>query len=348
MLGSQVLEVGIGLVVVFLVVSLALTAAQEAIEGVVKSRANFLEAALAELLVATDGARADSFGEAFYKHPLIAPLYRGTYNAKRRSLCFLSFKAWKPPTYIPARNFALAIIDLIAQGPVPPKGGVGATGPATPLQIPPEVQRVYDVALRSTGGQPDAVRRELEAWYDSAMDRASGWFKRHTQFKLLVLGLVAAVALNINAITIAQQLSINDALRGATVRLAQTIKTVPSGATDGSKAGEEASKIAGGLAKIGLPIGWSDYSVAALQAPFRTTAASAWIAAAIQLAAGYLLTALAASLGAPFWFDVLSKFMAVRSTMKPDEKVADEKTNPSAAGANLLQSPDAPANAAQK
>jgi hypothetical protein len=40
--------------------------------------------------------------------------------------------------------------------------------------------------------------------------------------------------------------------------------------------------------------------------------------------AGWLLTALAVSLGAPFWFDTLNKIMVVRSTVKPSEKSRDE------------------------
>jgi hypothetical protein len=39
---------------------------------------------------------------------------------------------------------------------------------------------------------------------------------------------------------------------------------------------------------------------------------------------GWLLTAIAISLGAPFWFDALNKIMVVRSTVKPREKSRDE------------------------
>jgi hypothetical protein len=41
---------------------------------------------------------------------------------------------------------------------------------------------------------------------------------------------------------------------------------------------------------------------------------------------GWLLTALAISLGAPFWFDLLNKFIVVRSTVKPKEKSPEEKS----------------------
>jgi hypothetical protein len=39
---------------------------------------------------------------------------------------------------------------------------------------------------------------------------------------------------------------------------------------------------------------------------------------------GLLITAFAISLGAPFWFDLLNKFMIVRATVKPKEKSPDE------------------------
>ena len=41
---------------------------------------------------------------------------------------------------------------------------------------------------------------------------------------------------------------------------------------------------------------------------------------------GWLLTAIAMTLGAPFWFDLLNQFMVVRSTIKPREKSEVEKS----------------------
>ncbi len=58
--------------------------------------------------------------------------------------------------------------------------------------------------------------------------------------------------------------------------------------------------------------------------------------AGLMLLAGYLITALAIMLGAPFWFDVLNKFMVVRATVKPKEKSPDEasedRTRPGGSG----------------
>ncbi len=41
---------------------------------------------------------------------------------------------------------------------------------------------------------------------------------------------------------------------------------------------------------------------------------------------GWLVTALAASMGAPFWFDLLNKMMVIRSTVKPHEKSPEESS----------------------
>jgi hypothetical protein len=39
-----------------------------------------------------------------------------------------------------------------------------------------------------------------------------------------------------------------------------------------------------------------------------------------------LITACAVSLGAPFWFDMLNKFVVIRSTVKPHEKSQEESS----------------------
>ena len=40
---------------------------------------------------------------------------------------------------------------------------------------------------------------------------------------------------------------------------------------------------------------------------------------------GLLVTALATAQGAPFWFDLLSRFVGIRSTVKPRAKKDDEE-----------------------
>jgi hypothetical protein len=67
---------------------------------------------------------------------------------------------------------------------------------------------------------------------------------------------------------------------------------------------------------LGLPLGWS--------ADDPRTMPSWGFMVWLSKVSGWLLTAVAISLGAPFWFDLLSKFMIVRSTVKPREKSPEE------------------------
>src|SRR4051794_28773351 len=102
MLGSEVLEVGVGMALLFLFISLMCTAVQEMIEAALKMRAKDLERGIREMLDDREG----SLTEALYEHPLISSLFVGNYKPKGRNL----------PSYIPAGNFAAAILDIVVRG----------------------------------------------------------------------------------------------------------------------------------------------------------------------------------------------------------------------------------------
>ncbi len=84
---------------------------------------------------------------------------------------------------------------------------------------------------------------------------------------------------------------------------------------------------------IGLPIGWSEATVQRIGAMFPQRGGwQGWLLsflALLTLAFGYLATAFAVTLGAPFWFDLLGRLMVVRSTVKPDQKSPDDPPIPS-------------------
>lgn len=150
------------------------------------------------------------------------------------------------------------------------------------------------------------------------MDRVSGLYKRSTQWVIFWIGLLAAVALNINTITIADYLYHNDAARAVIVARAETA------AQDTAFLSRNYSAARSELDSLSLPIGWTkgwgaprpDYKVDANNFEI-------WnhILAPVL---GWLITAFAATMGAPFWFDILNKVMVIRSTVKPHEKSPEE------------------------
>jgi hypothetical protein len=83
-------------------------------------------------------------------------------------------------------------------------------------------------ALDNSNGDLVAARKQLENWYDSSMDRVSGWYKRQTQWMLFLIGAAAAVALNLNTIMVIERLYYDDEFRRAAVEDATHAVTDPA------------------------------------------------------------------------------------------------------------------------
>jgi hypothetical protein len=149
------------------------------------------------------------------------------------------------------------------------------------------------------------------------MDRVAGRYRRRTHWIVIGIATVITLALNINTITIVRALEQDTALRQSIVERASTTST------NASLTGEQAKDE---LNKVSLPIGWRN--VVWPQRGQWTTGEN--VVAGMMSLAGWLLTIFGISLGAPFWFDVLNKFMVVRATVKPTEKSPNEASKDSA------------------
>jgi cell division septation protein DedD len=285
-----------------------------------------------------------------------------------------------------------------------------------------QTRKALLVLVDAAGNDVGKVRENIEAWFNSSMDRVSGWYKRRSQSLLLLIGFLAAVALNIDAVYLVRHLSTDKTARDSLVKAAENYskpksdasassappdsvsstmatspvapgtskatKAAPPSARPKAAATPPAAKAAtpaqpsvlpGPVApkteptptaaaastpgatlpppagaqtrpssddchgespecrvtnnlreikKLQLPIGWLD-SGDELQRVWpgqQFVGKGGWVFQINQHWLGWLLTALAVSLGAPFWFDLLNKIIVVRSTVKPHEKSPEEKT----------------------
>jgi hypothetical protein len=190
----------------------------------------------------------------------------------------------------------LPIVEAVEKS-LPARMSAGLQAAAT--QHSPELATVLRVLADEAAGNVDRLRTAIEQWFDSAMDRVSGWYKRWTQLWQLIIGLILAVALNINVVTIGLALWNDIPLRTAIVaeaeRLAQESESAP-----------RIDRTRDLLKTTRLPIGWPD------GLPFVQRAFD-WTTFDGSLLAGWLLTAIGASFGAPFWFDLLNRFVKLRS-----------------------------------
>ena len=406
MFGSEILEVAIGIIFVYLLVSIICSAVREGIETWLKTRSAYLEHGIRELLHDSDGS---GLATSFYRHPLIHGLYLSDYTPADRPRSrrgWLLAKGTGLPSYIPSKNFAVALMDLAARGPT--TDAFSSSGQSTQISLEnirqnvanlgnPGVQRALLTAIDTAEGDLQKVQKNLEAWYDSGMDRVSGWYKRSTQWVVLWVGFAVAVAFNVNTITIADFLYRNDAQREVLVARAEAAArdtqfirrvtgrapradstqaaatvaapadtgqkaqpgtlpadtgqkaqpailpadtgqkarpaTLPAdtGRTRGAAAGPTDSTVVvsdyafakAALDSLGLPIGWSHVR---LSPTGKATTVWDVLKFVVISLLGWMMTGLAATMGAPFWFDVLNKFMVVRSTVKPREKSPEEKS----------------------
>jgi hypothetical protein len=260
-------------------------------------------------------------------------------------------------------------MDLVAPpGAAIQSGAAGATSPSSthsPEALRAKVQEIPNLQVRqalttlidAAGEDVNRVRLNIEDWFNSSMDRVSGWYKRRSHKIVLVLGFLVAIIVNADSVLIMRKLASDRPLRDSIVAeataYAQQNATSPVNLTRSQEAccppssspsptpkqtpaptcwtkeceGNEATpqcKLKNAECRIqalGLPIGWNSETDPRLN----------WGANTIgqhlkDHIVGWLLTGLAISLGAPFWFDLLNKFIVIRSTVKPKEKSPEEKS----------------------
>ena len=461
MFNSTILDVAIGIVFVYLLLSLICSAANELIELALKKRAIDLERGIRELLVPGSESGTDDLVAKLYNHALINGLFAGRYEDTRIASRLRYIWRTQLPTYIPSRSFALALMDLVLPGTTggsPPaatqSGTAGAAPPAfdvkldTPpppptaptgvlanlraaigsnplLATSPQAQQALISLIDAAGDDAAKARQNIEDWFNSSMDRVSGWYKRRAQVFIFIIGFFVAISVNADSVIVAKRLATDRSLREALVSAAQdyakanataspagapnntatspskkqsattesattpanpnqppepsatptpittaspatnpneqpaaNVKSTPTPVptpcweqackdnpdTPQCKAKQRICKCAAEacegqpdspqcklkqstcqLDDLGLPIGWRDEEWPGIRF-WEKGFLSRWYPAARLHFFGWLLTALAISLGAPFWFDLLNKFIVVRSTVKPKEKSPEEKS----------------------
>ena len=339
--GSTVLEVAIGMIFVYLLLSLLASAINEYIEATLNYRGKTLKKGI-ELLLNDQENKADNHEDlaaALYNHGLIRGLYRGRDQRKL-------------PSYIPSRTFSLALWHLIGKREEGVTDNVAQIKGAIEKLHNRELKEALSILVDEAKGDFDQALKNIGDWYEAAMDRASGWYKRRVQMILLAIGFVLAAALNADTITIGKALFHNDALRDAIVDQAKNFGPLPTPAPQPSSETDQASVEAARQQRVadaeqrmqviraqlnatGLPLGWvrtetdgqgrvTNASDSRRRPKFRLRKnETEWQLWELKLL-GLLVTGFAISQGAPFWFDLLNKFMVIRSTVKPREKSREE------------------------
>lgn len=295
MFDSAVLEVASGLIFVFLIFSMACTALNETIASLFSWRAKFLRQGLANLLEPGNLDRGLEQTGKLLEHPLLNALVRPVSPRSKRR---------RYPSYLPARTVVAALLDFDRTGK---KRDVEEAIAAIPSE---DARRSLTCLLERADGDVTKFTLAAERWFDDAMERVSGWYRRRVQMMLWALALALVISLNVDSLRIAQQLWTQDAVRSAVVARAdaqveQAQEQDAGGATDLRQVATDVNE----LDQLSIPIGWTGET--------QPDGTSDWLLFVLVKALGLMLTAAALTLGAPFWFDVLSKVARLRSAGAP-------------------------------
>lgn len=209
------------------------------------------------------------------------------------------------PSYLPPRAFSLAIAETLAKGAPGPKEGptpwqqadeeILARVKAVLAKLPEgQAREVLQKAAANAGSTLEGFRAQVEHAFDDAMERASGWYKRKVQVVVVILAAAVAIGGNVDSVQVANRLWSDAPLRAAVA--AKAADQVDS---------QQAANAVDQVDQLKLPLGWDKW-------PTRLDE----IAPRIP---GWLLTIAALSLGAPFWFDLLSRLVRLRGSGVPKQ-----------------------------
>lgn len=330
---STVLEVVVGIIFIYLLLSILCTSANEWVAAMTRRRGEMLRKGIRQLLEnqpLKEGGDPDEFLNAFYKHPLIKSMMPAAPSKARdrsdKQDAAPSGKIDKRhPAYLAPRTFVAVITDIVTgfkPGSVEfdhfEEGGHA---------LPQGNVRTCVLALVQRSNQDlEQAQLATEAWFKDAMDRVNGWYKRRTQLWTVIIALFLTLVANANTINIVKKLGNDPVLRTAVVEEAKvraqkprpTISVEyadqddPTNPTVTHNEGNELSQNEMDL--LGQILGWHDNV-------FYDKNGYSWTKQIwLERLIGWLLTILAISLGAPFWFDILNKIINIRFAGKsPDE-----------------------------
>jgi hypothetical protein len=219
------LETGISLVLIFFIFSIITYVIQELIAVNMKYRSKMMWKSMSQLMdglvlegrmklmKALPTAKATNTN-AFYSHPQIQSLQK---NLNRQ------------PSFIPAANFALAVMDMVAQK-APTKTGVLFTDFQAGLQTYVKGNgNLYEVLknLLDTSTNINELQKKIEDWFNNYMNRVTGWYESHTVVTIRIIAVAVALLFNINVIKLTTTIYKNGELRSSLVAMSESVVNNP-------------------------------------------------------------------------------------------------------------------------
>ena len=285
----------LGLAFIYLLLSLVCSTIQEWIAGVLRRRAANLKEGLLALLA--DPKAVDTL----FKDPMLQSMMaRGIFSNRPRP---------KSLAYLPADRFSNALLNQFVHRALQP----GADLQAEIGKMPPGALRESLLVLaQRAGGKRDEFFTLVHKWYDDTMERVSGWYKREAQLVIIVISIFVTLLVNVDTVRIVRKLYNDPLARERVAALADKWLADNAPRQEGDAPQKTPEQLRADyeqyidkLDETQLPMWWSASSAREWLREFGEAFGGSW--------PGWLLTIVAVSLGAPFWFDVLMKIANLRA-----------------------------------
>ncbi len=384
MFTSEILEIVIGLMFIYLILSLLSSTINELIAGLIRLRGRDLRKSLIYMLYDGEDLKKDlkihfkrgqlieepSNGDppkddqvkddgpeklifkvygSFIKHPLFSKLQR---NSEK-----------KFPSYLSSTTFSKVLYDAITLENTH-KGKREISKAISQMDGP--LGKVLKSYWEEVGEKPKKFKKKLDEWYEEMQTRVTGWYKRRVQWILLAIGFVIAFSVNADTFSIVEKLSGDSKARKALVELAikqsqqmgpeyfpkneqllesdveevdETLVIEPDefigySYEDFKQLSDQTHQIINEqLSEVNniMGMGWNSMIESYPDAKESFKCKFWWY---FKKFFGLVITAIALSLGANFWFDLLQKAIKIRNSgglpkkPKPEVQVSIQTNTP--------------------
>jgi len=306
-MGSSIIEVGVGLVLVYMLLSLLVSQINNIIKNLLDVRGDYFVSEVGRLI------SDPQIRSRLMTHPAIQVVMDGdmikNITADRLADVLVDILAGSGEAleYLEQLNNS-ALVERLLE----------------PVNDPTLRHRLEQV-LATARSLPDA-RAKLVDWFDSTLNRMGELYKRRMQFFSLLVGALLAILLNVDTLALGRALWNDPVLRQATVDAANTtmaeidLSTAEPGTVDESIVATR--QTVGRFLELRLPIGWVLEPVDAATQPmamldplrdsrnlwnFVPGNSPYWLTLWLEKIGGLILTTVAVMQGAPFWFDLLKR-----------------------------------------
>jgi hypothetical protein len=133
------------------------------------------------------------------------------------------------PSYIPAANFALALMDIVASKAPSISNNLFNDFKSALTKLVNSGGDFYVVLknLADTSSGVAELQNKIENWFNSYMDRVTGWYQAHTVVTVRLIALGVTLFFNLNIIKLTTEIANNSQLRKNLVGVAEQMTAHP-------------------------------------------------------------------------------------------------------------------------